>query len=262
MLISLRDKIVRLIRQLYPKSRIYKLPENTFWYQLEKAEAASKSRAYEDANAILFSILPDNANFTADDATDWERRLGLITNPAVSLANRKLAIQRKMNHPGTILARQHYLYLQGQLQAAGFDVYVHENRLDDGYGDIVASDPADFIQIDEVGELNEFELDDFELGDATTVFPELFNFAELDTFDLGGNDLNGAEYNALIANSLDPVADSGFDIGTNFRSTFFIGGEVPGTFADVETQRQTEFRQLVLKIKPVQTVAYLFINYT
>ena len=134
--------------------------------------------------------------------------------------------------------------------------------MDDGYGDIVASDPADFIQIDEVGELNEFELDDFELGDATTVFPELFNFAELDTFDLGGNDLNGAEYNALIANSLDPVADSGFDIGTNFRSTFFIGGEVPGTFADVETQRQTEFRQLVLKIKPVQTVAYLFINYT
>lgn len=261
MLISIRDKIVRLARQLYPKSRIYKLPKNTFWYRLEKAEAASKSRAYQDANAILFSILPDNDNFTESDATDWERRLGLITNPAVSLANRKLAIERKMNHPGTILARQHYLYLQGQLQAAGFDVYVHENRLDDGYGDIAAVDPADFIAIDEVGELNEFELDDFELGDATTVFPDLFNFAELDTFDLGGNDLNGVEYNAMIANSLSAEADSGFDIGTNYRSTFFIGGEIAGTFADVDLERETEFRQLVLKIKPVQTIAYIFINY-
>lgn len=261
MLISLRDKIVRLVRQLYPKSRIYKLPEDSYWFRLEKAEAVSKSRAYEDANAILFSILPDNDNFSESDATDWERRLGLISNPSVSLANRKLAIERKMNHPGTILARQHYLYLQGQLQAAGFDVYVHENRLDDGYGDLAAVDPADFIEIPEVGELGEFELDEFELGNATTVFPELFNFSELDTFDLGGNELNGIEYIALIANSLDPNSDAGFSIGTNYRSTFFIGGEEPGTFADVDAERETEFRQLVLKIKPSQTIAYLLINY-
>lgn len=261
MLLSLRDKIFKLVRQLYPKSRIYKIFDGSFWAKLEKAEAVSKSRAYEDATSILFAILPDNANFTADDATDWERRLGLITNLAVSLENRKAAIKRKMNHPGTILARQHYLYVQGQLRAANFDVYVHENRLDDGYGDLSAVDPADFISIDEVGELNEFELDEFELGDATTVFPDLFNFSELDTFDLGGNDLNGIQYNSVVVNSLSNAADETFDIGENYRSTFFIGGEIPGTFANVDANRETEFRQLILKLKPSQTVAYLLINY-
>jgi uncharacterized protein YmfQ (DUF2313 family) len=261
MLISIRDQIVRLVRQLYPKSRIYKIPEDSYWYRLEKAEAASKARAHGDALAILSSILPDNDNFTTADATDWERRLGLITNPAVSLANRKLAIQRKMNHPGTIKARQHYLYVQGQLQAAGFNVFVHENIFDDGYGDAIAIDPADFIEIDGIGELNEFELDELELGDATTVFPELFNFAELDTFDLGGNELNGAEYTAKIANSLSAEADASFNIGENYRSTFFIGGEAPGTFANVDLQREREFRQLVLKLKPSQTIAFLLIDY-
>jgi hypothetical protein len=262
MLLSIRDKVFKIVRQLYPKSRIYKIFDGSYWAKLEKAEAVSKSRAYEDATSILFAILPDNDNFTADDATDWERRLGLITNVSVSLADRKAAIQRKMNHPGTIVARQHYLYVQGQLQDANFNVWVHENRLDDGYGDIAAVDPADFIDIEEVGELNEFELDDVELGDATTVFPDLFNFAELDTFDLGGNDLNGVQYNSLVANSLSASADSSFDIGENYRSTFFIGGEIPGTFADVDANRETEFRQLILKLKPSQTIAYLLINYT
>lgn len=260
-MLGIRDKIVRLIRQLYPKSRIYKLPENTFWFRLEKAEAASKARAYDDALSTLDSILPDNSNFTADDATDWERRLGLISNPSLSLDIRKAAIKRKINHPGTIKARQHYLYVQGQLQSAGFNVWIHENRFADGYGDYVTTPPEGFIDIDGLGELNEFELDEIELGDATTVFPELFNFAELDTFDLGGSDLNGVEYLLKIVNSIDPDSDAFFDVGDNYRSTFFIGGETPGTFADVDSSRETEFRQLVLKLKPTQTVGYLLINY-
>jgi hypothetical protein len=66
----------------------------------------------------------------------------------------------------------------------------------------------------------------------------------------------------LVANSLSASADSSFDIGENYRSTFFIGGEIPGTFADVDANRETEFRQLILKLKPSQTIAYLLINYT
>src|SRR5690606_32537660 len=100
-------------------------------------------RAYADALKIQDAQLPDNDGFTADDATDWERRLGMIYSPLVPLADRKLAILRKMNHPGTIKARQNWLYVEGQLRAAGFDVYVHENRFDDGMGGYDTKTPVE-----------------------------------------------------------------------------------------------------------------------
>lgn len=230
-----KGKIIELTRSLYPTGRAFKMPKDGVLDKLHDGLAESESEAYDDAVSILNSILPDNAEFTEDDATDWERRLGLITNDAVSLANRKLAIIRKMNHPGTIPARQHYLYLQGQLQAAGFDVYVYENRFPlypDGYETRTPQEVSG-------GSGSGIQLGDFQLGD----------------FQLG------TQFFELVVNHIDPDFDNNFNIGLNLRSTFFIGGNPIGTYADVDLERKDEFRQLILKIKPVQTVAYLFINY-
>jgi hypothetical protein len=247
-------RFLQLTKQLYPRGRAWKLFNNSWFERLHKGLAVSESRAYGDAVAILNSILPDNDNFTAEDATDWERRLGLINNPLVDLADRKLAIIRKMNHPGTIKARQHYLYIQGQLQAAGFDVYVYEN-----FGELL---PADFIVIPEIASLDEANLDEFNLGDATTVYPELFGFANLDEFNLGELNLDEEVYLNKIVNNIPTEADSFFDIGQTSRATFFIGGFPQGTFANVPLIRRDEFRKLILTLKPVQNVGYLLINYT
>jgi hypothetical protein len=247
-------RFLQLTKQLYPRGRAWKLFNNSWFERLHKGLAVSESRAYGDAVAILNSILPDNDNFTAEDATDWERRLGLINNPLVDLADRKLAIIRKMNHPGTIKARQHYLYIQGQLQAAGFDVYVYEN-----FGELL---PADFIVIPEIASLDEANLDEFNLGDTTTVYPELFGFANLDEFNLGEFNLDEEVYLNKIVNNIPTEADSFFDIGQTSRATFFIGGFPQGTFANVPLVRRDEFRKLILTLKPVQNVGYLLINYT
>jgi hypothetical protein len=248
------SRFLLLTKQLYPRGRAWKLFNNSWFERLHKGLAVSESRAYGDAVAILNSILPDNDNFTAEDATDWERRLGLINNPLVDLADRKLAIIRKMNHPGTIKARQHYLYIQGQLQAAGFDVYVYEN-----FGELL---PADFIVIPEIASLDEANLDEFNLGDTTTVYPELFGFANLDEFNLGEFNLDEEVYLNKIVNNIPTEADSFFDIGQTSRATFFIGGFPQGTFANVPLIRRDEFRKLILTLKPVQNVGYLLINYT
>jgi len=260
---AILDKIRLLTEQHYPTGRAYKGPRGGWRDKLHKAMGTVEAQAYLDNLATLSAILPDNDNFTAADATDWERRLGLITNSAVPLADRKLAILRKMNHPGTIKARQHYLYLQGQLQAAGFNVFVHENRFDDGLGGLVTIDVAQFIGegIEEIATHGDAEHGEIEHGDATTVFPELFTFAEHGEIQHGEAEHGGWTYNEIIANEIVAEADFGFNTGDNLRSTFFIGGEVPGTFADVSAERETEFRQLVLRIKPVQTVAFLLINY-
>src|SRR5690348_13526035 len=135
------ERIKQLTKQLFPTGRAFRGPKDGVLRKLMDGLAESEKRAYDDAVSILNSAIADNDQFSADDATDWERRLGLITGDGVSLADRKLAILRKYNHPGEIKAREHYLFLQKQLQDAGFNVYVHENRFPYGDGSYYTISP-------------------------------------------------------------------------------------------------------------------------
>ena len=229
------DRIVKLTKQLFPTGRVFRFPIGENIDLLIKGLAESETRLTEDALAIFDSILPDNDNFTEEDATDWERRLGLVQNPDANFEDRKLAILRKMNHPGTIIARQHYLYQEGQLRAAGFDVYVHENRFDDGMGGLETRTPF---------EVSGFAGNEVQHGEVQH-----------------GETQHGTGIQDKVVNYIDEATDKGFNVGNNLRSTYFIGGQVVGDFADVPIERKDEFRQLILKLKPAQTVAYLFCNY-
>lgn len=231
------EKLLRLTRRLYPKGRAFKIPFGGTLERVHTALNLSEARAVEDAKSILNSILPDNDAFTEADATQWERRLGLITSEGVSLEDRKAAITRKMNFPGKVRARQSWKWLQKQLRAAGFDVYVYENRFSDYPNGWITRDPVEVYG-------DETILEDICYGE--------HNYGEFNY---------GPRYNNLIANSITQAGDDGFDVGDNLRSTFFIGGNPIGTRADVPAERETEFRQLILMTKPAQTVGFLFINY-
>lgn len=226
---ALIDEIKQLTKSLYPTGRAFKMPVDSEFQKLHDGINPSLSRAYQAAKSILDSILPDNANFTIDDANQWEVRLGLITNQLVPLADRKLAIQRKMNHPGAIKARQHFKYMEGQLRAAGFDVYVFENIsqqsplvVTGGFGGVILDH----------GDINH-----------------------------GPGDHGENTYGDIVARNLDPVIDAFYDIGPNLSRTFFVGGNPLGTFADVDVNRRLELRELIFKIKPVETIGFLIINY-
>lgn len=233
---STLSKIKTLTQQLYPKGRAFWMPVGGFFDKLHDGLAISEARLIDDALSTLDSAIPDNDNFNEGDALQWERRLGLITNELVSLANRKLAIKQKMAHPGTILGRQHYLFLERELQAAGFDVYVYENRFasyPDGYetqGPLVVSGGIGGISLQH-GQVQH------------------------------GQRRHGVSFGQIIANSIDNEIDLNFNIGSNLRATFFIGGNPIGTFANVDAERESEFRQLILRVKPVHMVGYLLINY-
>lgn len=234
------NQLLALTKQLAPSGRAFRIAIGSYFEKLFIGLALSEERAYNDATSILNSLIPDNSFFTTQDADDWERRLGLITNEATPLSDRMLAIQRKMNYPGTISARAHYLYIQQQLQAAGFNVYVYENIFPDGMGNNLAktfqqftgSSPLAFIQ------LNDEELNDFQLGD---------------TFQQSGH--------YIVANYIDESLDQPFIIFPNYRCAFFIGGPTPGSFANIPVSRHDEFRQLILKLKQTQDIALLCIFY-
>lgn len=223
------ELIRRLTRRLYPTGRAFKHPFAGFMDRLHATLSLSESRAYTAAIGFKDAILPDNDNFTADDATQWENRLGLITNPATALTDRKAAISRKISFPGRTPARGSYRWLERQLQLAGFDVYVHENP--SGLDPVAVSGDGSIFEDTNHGEINHGE------GD------------------------HGGHFNNIIANSITQDGDFNFDVGLNYRSTFFVGGAVLGTFANVAAERETEFRQLILKVKPVKNIGFLFINY-
>lgn len=234
---TVTEKIKALTLQLYPTGLAFRVKPGSNFDKLIDGLNASEARAYADALSILDSAIPDNVNFTADDATAWEIRLGLITNDLVPLSDRKLAIQRKMNHPGTIPARQNFHYLEGQLQAAGFDVYVYENRFPDGFGGYTTKTPTVF-----------------------SLLPYPIRNVQYGEIQYGQGQYGGRWRNKVV-NHIEESFDNAFGVGSNLRSTFFIGGSTPGSWVTVDVNRKDEFRQLILKIKPVQTVAFLLVYF-
>jgi hypothetical protein len=222
---SFSAKLLKLTKQLYPTGRAFWMPKNGIFEKIHDALTLSESLAIEKLKTIYDSILADNENFTESDATNWERALGLFNQNELTLAIRKQSILRRYKHPGGILYRQSALYLQGQLQDAGFNVYVHENR-----PTLYQFVSAIYGQV-QYGQVN--------YGDTSIV-----------------------GY-TIVANSLDEIEDSTFNLGNsdNQKELFFIGGSTFPNSANVDFLRKKEFRELILKIKPAHTVAILLINY-
>jgi uncharacterized protein YmfQ (DUF2313 family) len=224
------EQIIQISKQLLPTGRAFFAKLGGSLYRLFAGVAKSEEQAANDTDSILDSILPDNDGFSAQDATEWEIRLGIITNTSISLADRKAAILRKYNHPSDIRARQSAGFLQEQLRLAGYDVYVFEN--------LVPDTPENVAGI--AGNL----------------------IAQMGAFEFGQLEFNQTAGSGIeqIANRIDAAQDASFIAGT-LKQTFFIGGNPLGTFATVDIERKEDFRQTVLRLKPAQSVAYTFLNY-
>ncbi len=210
------DNILKLTKQLLPTGRVWRLPYMGIFYKLLYALGKSEQKAVQFAYSTLYRILPDNDNFTADDATEWERRLAISGGVGyVPLSIRKNIILRKYQFPGGFLNRQNYKYIEAQLQLAGFNVTVTEN------------DQPLPIGGETVHSLNT-------LHSLST----LHGKAQL--------------FSNLIANSINHGET--FNIDT-YKGVFYIDGAIP-------VNSIAAFRQLVLTLKPVNTVAILRLIYT
>lgn len=222
-------KLLKLTKQLYPIARAWIMKKGSFFEKIHEALAYSESRTRETLLSILTSIIPDNDSFTAEDALNFERGYGLYKQPSINLETRKEAILRKMKHPGTVLGRQSYLYIQGQLQEAGFDCYVHENRFGDP--------PAIFEFI-------------------SAIYGSIF-YGEV-PYGYNGGDFSQFE---PVANHIDESKDAGYLPGNqqHQRYIFFIGGEIFPNPCYIEDTRKKEFRELILRLKPAQTVVGLLL---
>lgn len=227
-MITILTIFLRLTTRLYPTGLAFRQPVDGFKQAVNTALAQSEANVYGELLGIFDEILPDNDNFTEDDAAVWERRLAIRTSPGTTLDDRKAAIGRKYASPGDIPARQHYLYLERELQAAGFNVFVHESN--DGNDNVI-----------EIGAVIGNQYGTFQYGQ-----------------EQYGPELNNLD---IVANYIDTERDSNFVIPADVKALFYIGGPVLGDVATIPTERREEFRQLILSVKPLQTVGILLINY-
>jgi hypothetical protein len=210
-------------------------------HRLHEGIAVVQDDFWSDSLSILDSVLADNSNFTIDDAHDWYRRLGIYDSGLVPLADMMLHINQKLNYPGEMVyGRSTRAFIEQQLRDAGFDVHVYENRFPDGLGGYITRSPADILGVS--------------VGEAT--YGDLI---EYDDTEYDGDWIDAGV--TLCVNYLEEDKDAIFDIGSNYRSTFYVAGATVDAFASVPIDRKIEFRQLLLQIKPAQTVGILFVNY-
>jgi hypothetical protein len=150
---------------------------------------------------------------------------------------------------------------------------VFENRFSDGLGGYITKRPEDILA-ETHGDLAQHgsgQHGDFQHGSGLSLAESLilgeivFSDVQHGVFqhgDMQHSSGEGLEYNNKVVNSIDKEQDFQFrTYGGELKHTFFIGGSPLGTFASVPASRELELRQLILKIKPVQTVGFLFVNY-
>lgn len=219
-----------LSNQLYPTGRAFNQSENGTFSKINEALNLSFVRVLKDSKSFINSLFPDNDEFTEEDASLWEYRLGLIDSSNTSLDLRKKSIRRKMGFPNGIQPRQNPNFIESQLRLAGFDVYVHENSKP-------YKTPSDLVT---VSASNSQHGGDSQHG--------------------GGYSHGGGNF-AVIANSLDEFETYSIGGESNLWATFFIGGKVLGESASVPLNRLKEFKETVIKLKPAHTVAFIFINF-
>jgi len=230
-------KLYELVKMLYPNGRAFAMRFNGVLDRLHRTLAKSLGRAYDDALSIKYAILPDNEYFSEDDATDWERRLGINRRNGVPIEKRKAAILRKISRSGNNKARQHYTYIEQQLRAAGFDCYVYENRFPDGSGGYITKTPQEIIGVTAAG---------------AAVHKSTVRH---------GMRRHGSLYANKVANAIEENIDFNFAIA-DYNYTFFVAGPTVSTFTEIPENRKEEFRQLILTLKPQHSVALLFVNYS
>jgi len=127
--------------------------------------------------------------------------------------------------------------------------------------------PANFEVIDPNTLLSQEE----QMGVSQMGVAEMGGFASVDGFDVIANHVdkeldedffdNTFIYEMGVSEMGETEMGGLFDYPEALKSTFFIMGETFPSVALVSQDREKEFRQLVLRLKPQQTVAFLFAEF-
>lgn len=249
---SIRD----ITEKLFPTGRAHKVGK--VGEDMRLALSDGVERVNDAIDNLTHGVLPDNPNFNIDWCLRHERVYGLSVYPSDTL---QIRVARILSHITPypkdvgVLSLQ---VLQDEIDAAGWAgvLYIHENL-----GGLY---PQDVLpQLSYPMQSGDGQLGDFQLGgyDYANDYSQFYQWFQLADFQLGGGMLGTVpQFNNKIANSLQWFDDLFVNLSP-IENTFYVCGQNLGDIVVLPQSDEIPLRQLLLDIKPLNSVGFLLIEY-
>ena len=202
------------------------------------------SGTFSDARDYVDDVWADMHPDTTSELAEWENQFGLPR--AATDTDRRANIKAAWAATGG----QSPSYMQGVLQAAGFDVYVHD-WWSSGPAPYVARDPRSYTTIPTVGDdlCSALPSQPQCTGDLTAAQPQCSGLLANNPRYLVNDTLNRLPPPLIPGDS------------STWPYFLYIGTETFGGDAVVDEDRRTEFEALALKLSPNHVWIVLMIDY-
>jgi hypothetical protein len=219
----------RIIQHLLPTGEAWRTTVDKTLRKLFVGLSSVGGDAREFVDLVYLDLFPA----TTRELAEWERFYGLTPAASVTEEQRRLALAAEWRATGG----QSPAYIQGVIQAAGFDVWIHE-CWEPGGPPWVARDPRDYV------------------GDALAGSMQCGEpFAECGDPDAQCNNflIFAGDANYWDNLNLSPIAPPPLP-ADSAKWPFFIyfGGQTFPLSATVPADRMPELRRLIQKLKPAQ----------
>ena len=268
---------LKLFQHLLPDGRAWRTTINKRLRQFFQGLTVIPDGVKQAADSIWEDLLPE----TTDELTEWERQFGLPGN-VTGEADRRARLVATWR---ALVGGQSPRYIQDTLQAAGFDVYVHEwwepstPPTPGAPGNPTPRNPLMWLRREFTGVDLRVDCGEplAQCGEAFAQsgnslnplgYPLVNKITQTvpDVFTLCGESAMGAgEPTALCGNFLGYKEQLKEYIVPNDPTKWpyflYIGGKTFGTLAQVTPKRRDEFEALCLKICPAQQWLGVLVEY-
>lgn len=235
--------MLTLIIRLFPRAEAWRIAIGSWLRKLLDGFASLPAAARIFIDRVYEQLAPGSVD--AENLADWERQFG-INFPSASETDRRLAIAAKWAATGG----QSPQYIEDTLQAAGFNVYVHEWWVPPNEAPRTARDPRDYANQPLIGQYQ--CIPDSETQHECTDVP---NGPQCTEWLMN-------EVNYIVNDNLTPIAPPPIPSDPDrWRFFIYIGAETFPNFAEVSMFRRDEFRELLLTICPAQQWIVTLVDY-
>ncbi len=238
---------LRVFAHLLPRSPTWSLTQNKTLRKFFSGLAGVFDDPINGPRAAADLVLLDCFPATArpDALTEWEREFGIIPDPSDSV--RRLALAAAWRATGG----QSPSYIQGVLQVAGFDLYVHEWW--SSGPPFVARDPRTYTQTPLIGteQCTPLALAGYKPACSMRTLgqPQCNDFLSNEPGYLVNKDFTQRPPPAVPNDS------------ATWPYFFYIGGATFPARASVPASRRAELERLVLKLRPTHQWIVMLVDY-
>lgn len=229
----------RVFKHLLPRSEAWKVTINkTLRRFFEGLAGGAPTEARVFVDRVYEDVFPE----TTRELEAWEKQFGL--EPNTDEATRRIALAAEWAATGG----QSKAYLQGILQTAGFDVWLHEWWASGP--PYVARDPRDYTDQPLIGT---FQCSTFS-NQPQCMHPQSAGQPQCNRFL--ANDPHYIVNKTLVPFAPPPVPDD----PTFWPFFIYVGAKTFPDLAQIQPERRNELERLLLKLRPSQQWLVLLIN--